>query len=49
MISGFIAGLIIGAVGALLIIKQNPKLQAYFNIFADKAEKIIEEKTGKDI
>lgn len=38
-----------GAIVSPLFLKVNPKLAAKFFKLADKAEDIIEEKTGKDI
>ncbi|AGO47930.1 hypothetical protein Calle1_31 [Cellulophaga phage Calle_1] len=45
----FLVGVLAGAAGFALILKNNPKLQAYFNSAADELERKIEEKTGKDI
>lgn len=49
MISTHFAAFILGAVTFALILKNNPKLQAYFNRKTDEIEVIIEEKLDKDI
>jgi divalent metal cation (Fe/Co/Zn/Cd) transporter len=42
-------GIVIGAVGFGLIIKNNPKIQKMFNLVSDKAEEILEEKLDTDL
>lgn len=49
MIAAFICGLIVGAVGFSLILWNNSKLATKYYKVANKIEKVIEEKTGKDI
>ena len=44
-----IIGAIIGAVAALLVVGNNPKLGRWFYRISNKSEKVIENKTGKDI
>lgn len=44
-----ILGAIIGAVVALLVVGNNPKLGRYFYKISNKIEGIIEKKTGKNI
>jgi len=49
MILTFIFGAVVGAIVFALVLKNNPKLQNYFNLISDKTEKIIEEKTKRNI
>lgn len=45
----FLSGVIIGAGGFALILKNNPKVQKIFNLISDKAEKVLEEKLDTDL
>lgn len=49
MIGTFVAGAVVGAIIAVLVLNNNPKLAAKLKTVADIVEKKIEEKTGKDI
>ncbi|WZE63584.1 hypothetical protein PANI_CDS0064 [Maribacter phage Panino] len=49
MILAFLAGSVVGAAVFALVLRVNSKIAKYFYKLADKAEEIIEEKTGKDI
>ena len=46
---GYIISAVIGAIAALLIVRVNPSLAAYFYKVADKVEDKIEKETGKNI
>lgn len=43
----FIVGLILGAIGSLLIVGNNPKLGRYFYKISNKIEEIVEKKIKK--
>lgn len=49
MITTFTLGALTGAVILALVVANNQFLAGKFKKWADKAEEVIEEKTGKDI
>lgn len=48
MIIAFISGVVVGAIGFALILKNNKKLQGLFNLITDKAKIAIKENLKKE-
>lgn len=46
---GYIGVFILGAIAALLVVGNNPKIGAWFYKISNGIEKVIENQTGKDI
>ena len=42
-------GIVAGAIGFALVLKNNPKVQKMFNLVTDKAEEVLEDKLDTDL